>query len=370
MVIPPPPIGASNQPSFTSTTLVLNAADEGAAFIVEAPKTGNIRKVLWGTRTVTTGATIDVRIETITDAGPPSTPSGTLWAANTNGAQVVQDADDNTGFATTLTADAAVTKGQALAVVIKNPNASFGDMQITAFGDDITGVCFPYTLLNTGVSPAVSWALASAAPVLAFEYDDGSYEVAPGCWPIYTTLTATSISTATTPDSVGTRFQFPYPVRATGCWLWLDADGDYVVKLVSTAYHQANGTGILATTGTIDSQLRGSNNVLIQWRQFAAAVELAADTDYRLVVEGTSATGLSVYDFDVVSAAALDAFWGGAEFHLTTAKDPTADGDWTNYNSGTFRKFIGGLVLDGFDDGVGAGGGVIAPANISGGIFQ
>jgi len=73
-------------------------------------------------------------------------------------------------------------------------------------------------------------------------------------------------------------------------------------------------------------------------------------------------------DWNLPSLAAMDAHAGGRLFHLTTAKDPTGDGDWTNYNSGTFRKFFGGLVLDGFDDGAGSGGGLLVPLGMSGGF--
>ena len=56
------------------------------------------------------------------------------------------------------------------------------------------------------------------------------------------------------------------------------------------------------------------------------------------------------------SLLSLDAWPLGGCF--TTAKDPTGNGDWTNYNSGTFRHPIGlGLIVGGFDTGAASGGG-------------
>ena len=105
LYLPPPPVGMAGAPSFTTTALLLDAGDETVTFIVEAPKTGNIRKVLHGTRTVTVGTTLDIRLETLNRGATPAVASGTLWGTNTNGAQVVADGNDNVTFVTALTAD-------------------------------------------------------------------------------------------------------------------------------------------------------------------------------------------------------------------------------------------------------------------------
>jgi hypothetical protein len=352
--MPMRPAGITAAPSFTTTALTIDAADEGAGFLVQAPKTGNIRKVGWATRTVTTGATLDVRLETVDQSATPAVPTGTLWGTTTNGSQVVANADDNVWFLTSLTADAAVTMGDVLAVVIKNPTASFGNLQISGFADD-SDTEFPYCLLNTGVSPAASWAAATAAPVLAFEYDDGTYEYVHGCWPIKGTITAHTFSTASTPDAVGLRFKTSIPLRICGFWVYVDSDADFSVKLVSEAYHQANATGILASK-SLDKDLTKGTNAAPQTHSFTAKYTTTADTWYRLIVEPTSGSNLSIYDFDVNTLALLDAF-AGQNWHLTTAKDPTADGSWTNYNSGTFRVPFLGLAVDGADAGGSSGGG-------------
>lgn len=352
--IPNYPIGVSTLPNI-STALVIDAADESVAFVIQAPKTGNISDIQWGTRTVTTGATLDIRVESVDTA--TGFPSGTLLDTTTNGAQVVADANDNVVFTTALTSAAAVTRGQLIAIVIKNPTASFGNMVISSFSDGSDSL-YPFACLNTGVSPAVSYAKVAVAPMLGLEYDDGSYVPVPTCYPAATTITSTAFNNTSTPDSIGLRFQMPYPCTVGGFWLWTDLDGDCDVKLVSSAYHQANATGILASL-TIDKDTDASATSGLAQFLFATPVEIDSGTDYRLVIEPTSATSVTIYDFTLASLAAMDSWDGGQTWHLTTAKDPTGDGDWTNYNSGTFRKPYMGVMITSGDDAVQTGGGSI-----------
>lgn len=352
--IPSSTIGA---PGF-ATALVLDAGDETATMIVEAPKTGNIDAIYFGTRNVTTGATVDVRVETLDRTTTPAVNSGTLWGTNTNGAQVIADGDDNTGFTTVLTAVAAVTRGDPIAVVIKNPAVSPGNMQLAILSDGKDELEFPYFLLN-GVSSS------GGAVVLGLRYDDGSFYPITGAYPI-SAITTTTYSSASTPDTIGQRFQFAAPVRVCGFWTWADFDGDLTVKLVSSDYHQANNTATLKVEKTINNEDRRSNGAFVQEFLFPTDVDLTAATNYRLIFE-PGGTNITIYDMTFDSLAIMAGRDGGSAFHLTTAKDPTGDGDWTNYNSGTFRKLFGGLILCGVDDGAGAGG-VLVPGGFTGGM--
>jgi hypothetical protein len=350
MVWPMPPLGPATNPNYGSAQLLIDAADEAAGMVVRAPKSGTISKIHWSTITVATGATLDVRLETV-DA-TTGFPSGSLWSANTNGAQIVANADDNTGFATPLTAGAVVTKGDALGVVIKNPGASFGNIQVANYPDDFSKI-EPYCCLYTG-----SWAMVTTTgPMVALEYDDGSFEHILGTF--YTagaTATATTLSTSTTPDVVGARFQLTFPDTVRGGWFWADFDGDCVIKLVSDDYHQANDTATLKAVASLDKDLRNATGAGIRWVEFTTSVDLLANTWYRYIIEPTTTTALTTYDTPLPSLAALDSY-AGQNFHYTTAKDPTADGSWTNYNSGTFRIPFCGLVFSAFSDGAGSGGG-------------
>lgn len=347
--VPVIPAGSSTAPTIAQGATI-DASGEMAAWVFRAPKTGDIAKVHWRTRSVATGDTVDVRIETVDDT--TGFPTGTLWDTTTNGAHVVGNGDDNIRLETTLTSVAGVTAGEWLAVVIVNGSAP-GNIQMGQFAssnnvdlDSIYGANF-----------TTAWAVDGRGPIIAVEYDDGSIPKIFGAYPPpESDNISIPFNNTSTPDSVGGRFKFAAPVRVSGCWVWMDLDGDAVVKLVSEAYHQANATGILASV-TLDKDIRRGNPS--PWRlNFSSAVELSANTYYRLIVEPTSATNMTVYEWRFGSEALLGAFSGDADvMHLTTAKDPTGNADWTNYDSSDYRGFWGGLIIDGIDDGVGGGGG-------------
>lgn len=333
-----------------ATTLVLDAADEKAGFLIHAPRTGNVRKIRWRTGTVTTGATLDVRLETIDAA--TGFPSGTLFGTNTNASQVVASTDDNTTFLTQLTADAAVTQGDLLGVAIVNPSASPGNMVISAVRWDqpMTAGDFPQCALFTA-----SWAtVGNIAPVVALEYDDGSYAYVEWCHPV-TAINSVTFANSSTPDVRGLRFKVPFPCKASRFWVYADADGDFDVKLLDS-----DGVTALATV-SVDKDVPGAATAAGQYfRPFPADITLVKDTFYRLVIEPTSATSLTVYDVDVPTAAVMDALEGGQNWHYTSAKDPANEASWTQVL--TKRPFMG-VKFSAFDDGVGGGGGLVWPVS-------
>jgi hypothetical protein len=346
----PPVLSLDAAPSLTNLANVTNAAGK-VAYLLDPPKTGNVRKIIWGTRTVTTGWTADIRVETIDATVAPSTPSGTLWGTNTNGAQVVANGDDNVVFATTLTADAAVTRGIPIGVVIAN--ASPGSSLIpTVLAYPDRASAFPYGLSHNGTSWTAN--IGGYYPMVALEYSDGSYEPIVGVLPPSATITSSTINTGTTPDVVGSLFQFAFPTRVGRAWIICNGGGDFTVKIVTTAYNQGANTGVLATK-TFDKDMRASVPYLYMV-EFDQNASISANTNYRFIVEPSTATSIVLYRMSLQSLAQMNAIPGGSSFCFTSAKDPTTNGDWTDLNSGTFASFFGGLELNGFDDGGGGGG--------------
>lgn len=339
---PPIPLGATAAGPSVATSLI-NASGEKVALICRPPKAGNIRKVLFSVRVVTTGGTLDVRIETVDLT--TGFPTGTLFGTNTNGAQVVGGTDDNKIFATTLTADATVTRSSLIALVIVA--GSPGDMEIAS--TNWNNHVFPYGAQNLGAGYSIFGANVTLA---ALEYDDGSIVpiagvVTPVMGAAGTGYTQSAFGTGSTPDVVGARFQVPFTVRAVGAWAWMAFGGTGNVRLVSTAYNQGAATGILASAAFDPDVRRGSTGVMQLY--FDALVTLSPGVWYRLVVEPDTATVVAMYDAEVGTLNQLNAHPGGEQFHLTSAKDPTGDGSWTNYNSGTFRYPLLGLLIDAVD---------------------
>ncbi len=321
-------------PNFVAYTL--DAADEKAAVILQAPFTGTISKIGFRTMTVTTGATMDVRVETVQAGG--NDPTGTLLGTNSNGAQIIADVDDDTWFTTTLTTGIAVTKGDIFAIVIVNPSGSPGNLQIAQFAVSPSIVGLPYSdLYTTGWSSSTS-----EISVLTLEYSDGSYYPIPFIYPI-DGLNIVNFSSASDPDHRGLKFQLPFPVSLAGIWVHMDSDGDPNVKL-----YDSDGTTVLETL-TIDGDQRRTNSDLVHYYFFTSSHSLSKDVDYRIVFEPVNAA-MDLLDFDVSTAAIMDCFPGGQNFHYTEKKD----GAWTDTT--TKRPWMG-LIIDGFDDGVGGGGG-------------
>lgn len=91
----------------------LDDPNERVSWIIRATKAGNLRKVGFRTGAVTLAVALNIRVETVTNTGNPST---TLWATDTSGTVAVPAA--NTWYWVTLTADATLAIGSMFAVVI------------------------------------------------------------------------------------------------------------------------------------------------------------------------------------------------------------------------------------------------------------
>lgn len=332
MYIPRMPNATSGAPTFT--TLLIDASGEKAAFVFQVPKTGSVVGVLWRTVTVTTGGNVDVRLETVDLT--TGDPSGTLFGTNTNATETVADGDDNTHFETTLTAAASVTKGDLIALVIVA--GSPGNMQIAAYQDDGNQIGFPYTDLFTA-----AWVKTDQGLVCGLVYSDISCAPITGAHPV-DIITSNLYSSSSTPDVYALRFKLAFPARISGFWVWGDFDGDFTAKL-----YDSDGVTVLESLA-VDTNVRSSGTGRAGYYLFDTSVNLSANTVYRLGIE-PGASNITLYDFSVAVDYVMGSFDGGVEFYLSTAKDPTGTGSWTN--TVTKRPMIG-LFLDAFDDGVGS----------------
>lgn len=317
-----------------SASLLIDAAGEIASAIFQVAKTGTVSHILWGTVTVTTGDDVDARLETLAGGGDPS---GTLAGTNSNGTQTVADTDDNTGFRTALTTALAVTKGDFLVVSIAN-GAGGGDMQIRAFTREEQ--TFPYTRLFTS-----SWTdPTDLIPAVSLEYNDGSIEHIFSTEPIES-ITNLTVNSGTTPDEIALRFTVPWPCRVRGMWLHSDTDGNWVAILYNSA------SSALLTSNTIDRDYRRTNRHNYGEYEFNSTADLVAGDVYRMAVRPTGGNSIKVRVETIQSAAIMDAMNGGIALYMSERTDA---GSWTDTT--TERPRIG-ILISGFDDAVGGGGG-------------
>ena len=328
-------------------SLLLDAASEKAAYIVRAPKTGTISKVGFRTGTVTTGATVDVRLETVNLT--TGDPSGTLFGTNTNGSQIIADTDDNMWFLTTLTAGASVTKGALIALVIVNPAASFGNLNISMFGDQSIGI-FPYNDLYTTV-----WAKSNNSPIMVFEYSDGSYTPILGAYP-YSALSSVAYNIDTVAqDEVALKFKLAFPAQISGCLLYITLGADMDVVL-----YDSDGTTVL-TSISLDVDVKATTAAEYCYISFPSSISLSKDTFYYLSLKPTTVTNITAYTMDAPSVAAMGSMDGGVNFYYSSR---VGAGAWSDVTTRMIAAFI---ILDKLDDGVG-GGGMLVHSGMTGGL--
>lgn len=334
-------------PSFTAVTL--DAANEYCGMAVPAPKAGTIKKVLINIGTVTTGATLDVTIEGVsaTTGGPDGSPL-------TNGTTtlVVTTGDASTQMTATFSTGPTVTQGQLIAVKINNPSSSPGNLQINVHTNSLATQYFPYSF-----TALTALSKSRNAPLLALEYSDGSYAFIPGVLPA-SAFTTDSVGASTTPDEIGMKFAFPMPVKVRGIWWQATSLGSNTLDIV---LYDSDGSTVLETV-TVDSEQVQTTSAGYKRLVFTNEYELSKDTFYRVVLKPNGT--ISFGGVEVGSAAAMDGFEGGQDFHRTERTDA---GSWTDTT--TKRPWMG-LAVSAFDDGASGGGGSggVTRARLPGGL--
>lgn len=325
----------------------LDASDEKLAFIFQAPKTGNITKLHFRTSTVATGATVDVRLETVDPA--TGFPTGTLKAANANAAQVIADSDDNKWFAVTLTAACAVNAGDILAFVVAAPGSGTFNINITHRTTNrmwnIT--TFPYSATYA----AAAWSKNNSAFLhFGVEYDTGIVEI-PGVLPT-NELGSATMRTSSTPDEIGNMINLPFKCRVAGVFI-----GGYVSNAVcnfTIKLYDSDGSTVLKSISIEADVLAGASSNDYQQRYFFdAPITLQPNTNYRLTILPTTDTqwvhllylGNTLNDALIVNGLPCSGL------QKTSRSD---DGAWTQDND---YKMSIGFLIDQLDDGAGGGGG-------------
>lgn len=329
-----PNAAATGAPTLTGG-YVIDAAGEKAALIFTATAAKAIQTIYFRTVTVVTGDTVDVRVETV-DGAANGDPTGTLWAANTNGACVVASSDDNVWKSATLTANATLAVGDVVAIVIAN-GGSGGNIQIAQYLSLSSGM--PYGDLFTA-----AWSKQASIPLILIQYSDGTFEPIFGMHDLGAFTTQIFDSDDAT-NRRGNIFQVPFPCRTKGCWVWVDADAAFTVKI-----YDSDGSTVLATTASINAFQRQANGTRLQFYPFLAPANLAAGVNYRMAMVPSTTTAITGYDLTVPAAAALDMFPGGQACHATAFTSAA----WVET---TTKRTMMGIFLDAFDDATGGGGG-------------
>lgn len=346
-------VPAATASSFGFSNVLFDSGTDRLAWVGQATKALTLDSVLFRTTTVTTGSTLEIRIETVADGRP----TGTLFSATTNGTVVVADSDDNVWKTVVLTAAASISAGAFFAIVIINssgtPSINFASWTSATIG--FTGSNFPIVLQDTG---AGTWGQIARAMVWAVE-SSGVPTRLPSLLPF--AISNGTINTGTTPDEIAAKFTMPFKCRVRGAVLSLSniaAAADYRVFLWdSVGDTEAEALADLAVDGDHTPSTAADGSMSFY---FATPVTLSAASTYYLGVRAETANSLIVVRANTGETGApadlYKAMPSGADFiqasRTWSAINPGTTGAWTDDStlSPLFR-----LIIDQLDDGAGGG---------------
>ena len=321
----------AGQPNFQVSTM--DASGEGAGWVIEAPKTGNIKAVGFEVGTVTNNPDNGLRValQNLT-SGLPSAETHfrvvTPVTANTwHETGIISDDGTDTG------ALRAVTRGDRLAITIDFESFVVGDsLQIRyasnlGFAGQFSGG-FPYVIQDVGSG----WAKTGSGEdmlVVAVQYDDDIWYPVSNAAPISVAGSVLSVTSSSDPNEFALKFQLSVPMRCAGLAYRVSHATPNTGNTIGQLYDAAGN--ILATGGTLSSLLSGNTTTgNTFWVRFPTSVELAANTTYRLGVRSSSTGNVDFYFVSANSVALMNAMPNGTNFSYSQRAYSAGAGVWTD----------------------------------------
>ena len=350
--------------TFGANNITVDSDTDRIAWVGRAPYTDTLTTLYFRTGTVTTGATFDVRIETVTNGRP----SGTLFAANTNISVVVADGDDNVWKTATFTAAPSFTVGDEFAIIFvvdtagATPNMQFA---VQPSGTVSMSGTYPLCLQDAG---AGTWASGIQAWEWIAEFGTLGVAPVPGLIPVTAGGTITSYDSASTPDEIALRFQVPFKCRVSGIQALLfniEAGGDFTASLWDAA-GDIDAEALAQTTEDGDVAISTTADGIMTFF-FASPVTLTANTTYYAGIRADTANNIGLGEMSNSTVTnAMRALVGYNAQCYRGSRSWTAGtaGAWTDVT--TTVPMIA-LILDQLDDGAG-GGGLLTHPGMSGGM--
>jgi hypothetical protein len=323
-------------------TIILDAAGEKVAFILQAPKTGNIISVSFVTETVTVSDTLKIGIYTVnTSTGEPTVTAYGGMVAGT-----VSNPVSNTGYTVTLATPAAAVCGDYIAVVIEFNSYVAGNLKICrGFGSNEG---FPYMLAMA----SSAWTKLGSLLNMYLTYTGGEIPWIPQSMPLLSSSSGVvNFTGASTPD-------------------------EYAIKITPVVNTQLRGVyGPIAINETSYMTLKlydASNNVLgsnnfygnvaqtisARWRTllFPTPYTLLAGNVYRISFI-TVGCQISLYRYTFMDANSLSVMPLGNACVFSYRTD---GGGWTDVNG----RIHCALIFD--DVSIGSGGLLLHPGMLGG----
>jgi hypothetical protein len=313
-----------------STSMLLDASGEKAAFIFRAPKTGNISNVYFRLGAVTTGQTLKASLQDVSLAnGDPDE------VVDESGTVSVADTDDNLWKQVTFGASRAVTRGDLLCCVVEF-DSTVGNLNLIRHNvSNVQG--YAYATLKTG-----TWTKANTGYYLAVGYDDGTYPQIPGTAPHHISLQ--NFANNSTPDEVGNKIIARVPMRVIGAYFAGRNTGDFQFVLYEGS--SVTPTAVL-TSATMDADVDNGLADTYFFTYFDSSYDLTVGETYRLVLLPTTTTSLGRLDLNYTAASILS----GDDFGTDIVRTSRTNGG--NFAEDTDKRVLCGLLVSHIDDGAG-----------------
>lgn len=326
-------------------TLTATGYKAAAIFMVPPAMSGlTITAVGFRTGTVSgTSPTVTVDIETVSSGNP----TGTLYGGSAASGNI--SVASSTFYEGTLGTAATVAVGDTVAAVVTlsggtSPSVPIVGMPVQDQGTNVaTG--FPFATAYT-----TSWAHNNTyIPVMWFKTSDGNYYFT-GLFPAWTSSIAYKSNSAT--NKYALYFSLPGPVRIFGFWGSIAPSANFNVVL-----YDSDGVTVKLTKSVVAANMQSSSNGKI-FMPFSGTTILNANTFYRLSVEPTTTSNITLSELTTYNAGTMGALGGGTNAYLSSYS-----GSWSQT---TTTRPILGLLIDQIDNG--AGGSGISRTRVQGGM--
>jgi len=294
--------------STSLTTIALNASNSsaGSLFAFEGGH-GAITSVMFNATAITSPPTYTVSLQGVTSR---ATPNGTVYGGGTAIGTVIPAVGINT---VTLGTAYAGTPGDQIAIVITSASAAAG--ATATVGTRVTNASgsfgLPYAAQQSaGTWSAVTAGIAAIAPI----YADGS--VGTGfCCP--SSLTNSLPTSSSNPYFVGSSFTPPVACVCNGVWISVraTAGSDFVVSVYSGSTPTLVGT---SPTVAVDKMTSSTSVVLPMFVPLSASLSMTANTQYRFVINMTTATALGTQIVPTFSTQAIRESYSGLLYATTS----------------------------------------------------
>jgi hypothetical protein len=336
-------------------SLAFNSSTDRVAFVTKSIWSDSIAKVYFFIGAATTGADLDVRIESVTNGRP----SGTLLDTNTNVVVTIADTDDGVWKTATLTAAASISPGTEFAIVFVNssgtPNLTFRHSSSVVTGG--LGQ-YPLHLFDPGTGTWASFAAGGVHFSCFIELTTAGVVHCDGLWPVGPDPTITAFNSGSASDEFAMKLVVPFKCRAVGVLAPLfniAAGADFTVSLwPSSSTTDADALGQSVFDGDFPYATSTDGYV---FAPLDDRPTIDAGTTLYAGVRADTANSFSVPEFTISSVAnAMKATPYGSASCVKAVRAWSAGsaGSWTE-TATVFIPFH--IVVDQLDDGASSGGG-------------